>query len=194
MKSYRVKQIIAATAICLVIAASGYAQGMDKGQAEVTGQVGVVAGVGTHASFAGSGGVAVTDKVFVFGEFGYIPAGGGSGSVSTGTSGFEFASSGKLVTFMAGAQYGFTEQRSFIPYAGAALGVVHSGFKVSSTVNGVKTEIEASGNDLAVSFGGGARYYVNDRWGFKPELMIFVSGEDKNFVRFSGGIFYQFGR
>jgi hypothetical protein len=43
-----------------------------------------------------------------------------------------------------------------------------------------------------MSIGGGARYYVKDRWGFKPELMVFA-GED-SFVRLGVGMFYQFGQ
>ena len=37
-------------------------------------------GIDTHASFAASGGKAIKDRIFVFGEFGYIPIGGPSAS------------------------------------------------------------------------------------------------------------------
>jgi hypothetical protein len=178
------KKAFAGVVCCLLLAATGYSQSLEKGDMEVTGQVGIVTGINTHASFAASAGKAVTDKVFVLGEFSYIPLGGAEASGS----GFEFSAGGRVVTFMGGAQYQFGERKSFIPYAGGALGVVHSSFE--STVNG--TTLDVSNNDFYVSLSGGARYYVKDRWGFKPELTLFA-GTD-SFWRFAVGMFYRFGR
>jgi len=42
-KNNRLMQVIAAAVVCLVAASSGYAQQLDKGSVETTGQVGVVA-------------------------------------------------------------------------------------------------------------------------------------------------------
>jgi hypothetical protein len=191
-RNKRLMQTIATVACCLVVAASGFAQEMEQGEVEATGQVGVVAGVGTHASFAGSLGWAVRPRIFVLGEFGYTPIGGASGSISGPGGGLAFDSDGRIVSFMVGAQYQLTPQGSFIPYAGAALGGVRFSGSSTTSVNGQTTQVDFSSGHFYASFGGGARYYVNDRWGFKPEIMIFA-GED-TFVRFGGGIFYQFGR
>ena len=76
-------QVIAAAVMCLVVASSGYAQQLLKGKFETTGQVGIATGIGTQASFAGTLGTAVRDKVFVLGEFGWIPLGGANASGST---------------------------------------------------------------------------------------------------------------
>jgi hypothetical protein len=184
--------ITAAAAGCLFIAATGQAQEMGKGQVETTAQAGIVAGIGTRASLGGSLGAAVNDRVFAFGEFGWVPLGGSSTSGTTPGGSFEFASSGRIVTFMVGAHYQFRGSRSFVPYAGAALGAVHGSGSFTSTVGGSTTETSFSNGDLYLSFGGGWRYYVNNRWGFKPEMMIFAG--DDTFVRIAGGIFYQFGR
>jgi Outer membrane protein beta-barrel domain len=174
---------------CLLLAGSGYAQSLEKGDVEATGQVGIAAGIGgTHASFGASAGKAVTNRVFALGEFGYVPIGGPSGS---GT-GFQFSSGGKVLTFMGGAQYQFSEKSSFIPYAGGGLGILHFSAESSATVGGQTTSIDVSDNKFYVNFGGGARYYVKDRWGFKPELMIFAG--DDSFFRFAVGMFYRFGR
>ena len=188
VKNNRLMPALLAVVCCAVFAASGYAQSLESGEVEATGQAGIAAGIGTHASFAGSVGKALNDRVFVLGEFGYIPLGGANAS---GT-GFEVASTGRVLTFMAGAQYQFNDMRSFTPYAGGGLGVVHAGGSVSSTVGGTTSNASFSSNNFYVNFGGGARYYVRDSWGFKPELMIFA-GED-SFFRFSVGMFYQFRR
>jgi opacity protein-like surface antigen len=191
-RNKRLMQIIATAACCLVFAVSGFGQEMEKGQVEATGQVGVVAGVGTHVSFAGSLGWAVTDRVFGFGELGYAPLGGASGSVQGPGGGFQFASDGHILSFMVGAQYQLRPQGAFIPYGAAALGGVRFSGSSTTTVNNQTTQLEFSSGHFYAAFGGGARYYVSDRWGFKPELMFFA-GED-SFVRFGAGLFYQFGR
>jgi len=179
-----VKKVFAGVVCCLLLAATGYAQSLEKGDMEVTGQVGIVTGINTHASFAASAGKAVADKVFVLGEFSYIPLGGAN--VSGG--GLEFSSGGRVLTYMGGAHYQFGARKDFIPYAGGMLGVVHSSF----SVEGPNQNLESSSNDFYVGLTGGARYYVKDRWGFKPELTLFA-GTD-SFWRFAVGMFYRFGR
>jgi opacity protein-like surface antigen len=188
----RLTQIIAAAIGCLVIVMSGYAQSTEKGKVEATVQAGIVADIGTHASLAGSAGTAVSDKVFAFGEFSWIPTGSGNTTVTFpgGVIGAEF--SGRLLTFMAGAHYQFQKQKSFIPYAGASLGLVHLGGSSTTTNNGTTTTTSFSSDNFYMGLMGGARYYVNDHWGFKPELTWFLG--DNSFVRFGGGLFYQFGQ
>ena len=192
-KNNRLMQVIAAAVTCLVVASSGYAQQLVKGKIEATGQIGVATGIGTQASFAGSLGAAIKDNVLVLGEFGWIPLGGASASGSAPGGAFlEFSTGGRVLTFMAGAQYQFRETHSFVPYAGAALGLVDSSGELETTVSGSSQSANFSRTDFYMSFGGGARYYVKDSWGFKPEFMIFAG--DNTFFRFGAGIFYQFGR
>lgn len=191
----RIKRLLQSTAVvvgCLVFAAAGYAQSLESGEVEATGQVGIVTGIRTHASFAASVGKALNDRVFALGEFGYIPLGGASASGTTPGGGFQFDSGGKVLTFTGGIQYQFNDTRSFSPYAGAGLSLVRFSGSNTSTVNGSTTSTSFSNNEFYVSLGGGARYYVKDSWGFKPELMIFA-GED-SFFRFAVGMFYQFRR
>jgi Outer membrane protein beta-barrel domain len=191
-KNNRLMQVIAAAVTCLVVASSGYAQQLLKGKFETTGQVGIATGIGTQASFAGTLGKVVKDNVLVLGEFGWIPLGGANASGSVPGGSFDISSGGRVLTFMAGAQYQFRETRSFVPYAGAALGIVDSSGGFEGTIGGSNQNVNSSRSDFYVSFGGGARYYVKDSWGFKPEFMIFAG--DNTFFRFGGGIFYQFGR
>ena len=189
-RNHALAKFIATAIGCLTIAASGYAQKLEKGYVETTGQVGIVTGIGTHASLSGSIGTAVTDRVVAFGEFGWIPLGGTNvTTITTPGNTLGFTSSGRILTFMGGAHYYFRETRSFIPYAGGALGLVHGSGSTSQTVGGITAQSSFTTNHLYVSFGGGARYYVTDRWGFKPEFMIFAG--DDTFFRFGAGAFYQ---
>jgi opacity protein-like surface antigen len=185
-----IKRTVAGVVGCLLLAASGYAQTLEKGEVEATGQVGIVTGIKTHASFAASAGKAITDRIFAQGEFGYIPLGGTSFTVPGG--GPQFSSGGSVMSFMGGAQYQFSERNSFIPYAGGAVGIVRFSGSVTSTSGGTTTTADASDSDFYVSLSGGARYYVKDRWGFKPEFTIFAG--DDTFFRFGVGFFYQFRR
>src|SRR5262245_11358665 len=118
-RTHPLMHIVAAAIACLALVSSGFAQKLEKGQVEGTGQVGIVTGIGTRASLAASAGTALTDRVFAFGEFGWIPL-GGSSSVSSTTPGnsFGFETSGRLLTFMGGAHYQFDETHSLVPYAG----------------------------------------------------------------------------
>lgn len=188
----RFTQVIAAAVGCLILSASAYAQNLEKGNWETTGQVGLVTGIKTHASFAGAAGRAITDRIFVLGEFGYIPLGGASASGVGAGGGLNFDAGGKVLTFMAGGQYQFGQKSSFVPYAGLGLGFVHSSFSATTNLNGSVTDFDVSSDDFYMNFGGGARYYVKDKWGFKPEFMVFA-GTD-TFFRFAVGVFYQFGR
>ena len=99
-------------------AGAGFGQDLQKGEAEATAQAGVVAGIGTHGSFGASIGAAATDQVFVFGEFSYIPLGGGSVEAF----GFRAGGSAKAYGFNFGGQYLFPKSGALAPYAGAVWG------------------------------------------------------------------------
>jgi hypothetical protein len=188
----RLMQVVAAAVACFAVASSGYAQQLDKGKLEATGQVGVATGIGTQASFAGSFGAAVKDNLLLLGEIGWVPLGGADGSGSSSGNPFQFSAGGKVLSFMAGGQYQFSAQNAFVPYAGVALGIVYTSGDVETTVGGVSQRVDYNRGDFYVSFGGGARYHVKDNWGFKPEFMVFAG--DNTFFRFGAGVFYQFGR
>jgi hypothetical protein len=191
-KTYRWIVFVLTLLDCFAHTELGYAQNLEKGDAEATAQIGLVAGVGTHASLNGNVGTAVTDKVFAFAELGWIPLGGTSASFNTiPGANINFKSGGRILSFMAGAQYQLREMTSFTPYAVGALGLVHASQNVSQTLGGTTTNVSVSNSNFYVGVGGGARHYFNESWGFKPELMIFL-GKD-TFFRFGAGFFYEFG-
>ena len=179
---------LAAVLVCVAVSATSYAQEPRDVEANV--QVGVVSGIGTHGSFGGGIGVGLTPRILGFGEFSYIPLGSASSSVPS--LGLQAGGSARAMNFNLGGRYEFSGTRTMAPYASAGLGVLHSSSSFSSTVGGITISGEGSSSDLYFNFGGGLRYFVNDRWGWKPELMIFA-GPD-TFVRLGGGIFYRFGR
>jgi hypothetical protein len=147
-----------------------------------------VSGIGSHGSFGGSLGIPVTDHLILSGDLSYIPLGGASLTVLGST----MSSSAKAFNFNGNLQYQFKPTRAVVPYAGAGLGFLHSSFDTSSsTVGAGSFSATGSSTDLYFNTGGGLRYYVKERWGFRPEFMIFAGSN--TYVRFAGGIFYQFG-
>jgi Outer membrane protein beta-barrel domain len=171
-----------------VVLTSMASYGQSVGNMEVTGHLGIVGGIGSHGSFGGSLGAPVSDRLILAGDLSYIPMGGGSVSVLGATT----RSSAKAFNFNANLQYQFNAAHSVVPYAGAGLGFLHSSFSTSSNFLGPgSVNVQGSATDLYFNVGGGLRHYVKERWGFKPEFMIFAG--PNTYVRLAGGMFYQFG-
>ena len=176
--------LVAITAFIFAASLASYGQG----NFEVAGHGGVVGGIGSHGIVGGSIGAPVADKLVLQGELSLIPMGSSSVTVNGTTN----SSSAKAIDFNGTMQYEFTPTRGVVPYAGAGLGFLRSNFETSIISSGVTTfKVSGSATDAYFNFGGGLRYYVNNRWGFKPEFQFFAGSN--TFVRFTGGIFYQFG-
>ena len=179
-------RVLAITVFVVVMSvASSYGQG----STEVTGHLGIVGGMGpgSHASLGGSLGIPVTDNLSLHGDLSYIPMGGSRVTMLGATT----SASASALNFNATLQHQFRATRSVTPYAGAGLGFLRSSFDTSSNVPGFRFSASGSSTDVYLNLGGGFRYFVNGRWGFKPELMIFAG--PNTYVRLAGGIFYRFG-
>jgi hypothetical protein len=184
------ERVLTVTAFVMVASvSSSYGQGITAGNTEVTGHLGIVSGIGTHGSFGGSLGVPVTDRFILSGDLSYIPMGGAS--VTAG--GLTASSGARAFNFNGTLQYQFKQlHTAVVPYAGAGLGLLHSSFDSSTNVPGSPPiSVSGSSTDLYFNIGGGFRYFVNQHWGFRPELMIFAG--PSTYVRLAGGIFYRFG-
>ena len=183
------ERVLGITAFVVVASvASSYAQGITSSNMEVTGHLGVVSGIGSHGSFGGSLGVPVSDSFIVSGDLSYIPMGGGSVTAQGATT----SAGARAFNFNGTLQYQFKQLHTVVPYAGAGLGLLHSSSDASSNVPGLPSfNASASSTDLYFNIGGGFRYFVNQRWGFRPELMIFAG--PNTYIRLAGGIFYRFG-
>ena len=182
--------------VCLIViglfvmTGLGYGQDVEKGQLEATGQIGLVSGIGTHGAFGGSLAGALSQNVFAYGEFLYIPLGSSTVSVF----GTNTRVSAKAYNFDAGLQYQFRKYGSMVPYGNVGLGLLHSSASVSNTFSfqGFDFSTGGSANDFYANLGGGVRYYVSPQWGFRPEFTVFAGSN--TFVRIGAGVFYQFGK
>ena len=176
---------LVATIGLFVMSGLGYGQ-TEKGQVEVTGQAGFVSGIGTHGAFGGSVATGLSESVLVYGEFLYIPL--GSTTINIGSL------SARSYNFDAGLQYHFRKHGSMVPYGNVGLGLLHSTASVSNSFSfqGFNFTTGGSSNDFYANIGGGVRYYMTDRWGFRPEFTIFAGSN--TFVRIGAGVFYAFGQ
>lgn len=90
-----------------------------------------------------------------------------------------------LVDFQAGIKYSLLNYDMFEPYAMVALGAGH----FSTSLFG------DTGFGLHAGFG--TRVYIGPNWGVVPEVKwtrYFFSGPDTNTFRYTGGVFFQWGR
>ncbi len=182
------KTFIKAIVLCILMSRVSYAQ--EPRQMEANAQVGIVSGIGTHGSFGGGLGVALNPRFLGYGEFSYIPLGSASNSLPA--FGLQAGGSARAFNFNVGGQYRFSRSGEMEPYAGAGLGVLHASSNYSTSFGGMTISGEGSSNDLYFNVGGGLRYFANDRWGLRPEFMIFAGSN--TYVRIGAGIFYHFGR
>ena len=178
--------MLTALVLCVGMSAASYAQ--EPRQMEANAQVAIVSGIGTHGSFGGGMGVALAPRVRGYGEFSYIPLGGNTSTVA----GLQAGGSVRAYNFNAGGQYELSRSGSMAPYAGFGLGMLHTSSSFSSSFGGTTVSGSGSSTDFYFNVGGGLRYFVNARWGWRPEVMVFAG--PTTYVRLGGGIFYHFGR
>jgi len=98
-----------------------------------------------------------------------------------------------LIEATAGVQFQAPLRDSKIaPFAGVAVGLARSRLALQESTFNI-LDLNFSDNHFALNFGGGARVYVSEKWGVKPEFkIVHIPGE--NWVRTSVGVFYQFGK
>ena len=187
---WTLSNILGTIIIAIAVNPSMFAQDVEPAKVEATGMVGVLTGIGTHGMVGGSIAAAVRNRFSVIGELSYIPL----GSDSVDVLGVRSEFSAKAISFNVGGQYQLRQSRKVSPYVGAGVGFLHSSSSssVTTTFQGFDFKDGSSDTNAYLNLGGGARYHVNDRWGFKPEVMLFLGHQ--TFGRVSAGIFYQFGK
>jgi opacity protein-like surface antigen len=181
--------VLGAIVVCTAFSPNTFAQETETGKVEASAMVGLVSGIGTHGLVGGSVAAAVRSRFLVIGELSYIPL----GSDNVDILGVRSEFSAKAISFNVGGQYQLRASGKTTPYVGAGVGFLHSSSNSSVTTSfqGFDFNGDSSDTNAYFSVGGGARYYVNDRWGFRPELMIFAGHQ--TFGRASVGVFYRFG-
>jgi hypothetical protein len=190
-RSYSVsdlKSVAAGFAFVLSVAGAGTAtaQQLAPGQAEGAAFVG---GVTDGGGFTFGGGIHyVYDARWLFvGELGYLTGGDDFQAPVPGVSvGVE--SSAISVDLNAHYLLPQSANEGLTPYLLVGLGFLRA--SATTTVFGTTTSL--SDTDAGLNIGAGARWQAGLNWGVRPELKVFVS--DNSSVRFSVGLYYQFGR
>ena len=164
------KKLLGSALVALTLTAVGSiatAETLDKGSTEAMGYVGGLTD-NLGGTFGGGIGYAVDRRLQVAGELGWISA--------SGLHGFEFGLNGKYM-------FPLKNKAKVTPYVLAGLGILHvghSGFSSGGSTRG------------GLNLGGGARLRAGKNWGIQPEFKFFVSNH--TYARFSGGIYYTFGK
>jgi hypothetical protein len=180
------------SAVLLFVCALGLSGGDLKGKGEVDafgGGVDFSSGGGNHGLFGVSGAYGLMPWAQVYGEYSYAPLGSGGG-VSL-----------HLNDFQGGVKVSM-QSDTIEPYGLLGLGMGRFTTSVSGFSSGGLTfsGSSLSTNNFGLHIGGGARFYMGSskKWGVEPEIRwgrYFASNSGSlNVFRYTGGIFYQWGK
>lgn len=176
---------------------------------------GATSGARNHGTVGGSAGIAIKRRWVVFFEYSHMRPGSRNEDyrVPLGRE-FHGVSNSWANDFSLGAHFNLPlRSQRFVPYAAASIGRITWSAHVSGistyqslpdlTIRTERTEGNGGISTQSFSFGGGVRWYLNDRWGLRPEIK-WVSGlrhtsfgfdakfaGRDSFVRASVAIFYQ---
>ncbi|MEO5923251.1 MAG: hypothetical protein ABIR70_05420 [Bryobacteraceae bacterium] len=120
---------------------------------------------GNHGIYGANIGFGISPKATIYGEISHAPLNGGA----------------DLVDFNGGVKFTLLSKDKWEPYVLVGVG----GNRV------------AGNSDFGFHFGGGSRYFVGKNWGVQPEIRwtrYFHNGSDTNAIRYTGGLFFQWGR
>jgi len=177
--------------ILLAVSASIWAQsvsdnggGITSGSVDVSGNVGFSNLTGAdnnkHVNFGGAGGVNLSPRITLLGEYTYMPMGSLTG----------VAFNTQLVGVATRLNFGSFKR--VVPYA-----VVGFGF---DRLNGSESGVSVSANGSYAAVGGGASLYLGKSWGIRPEFRwerqeVTFSGliSDTNVVLGNASVFFQWG-
>lgn len=168
--------------VCTVASAQEVTTGQTEALAFVGGVTdggGLALGGGMHYAF--------NPRWLFDGELAYLT---GGNDVQGTVRGFGVDIDNKAVSVDLNAHYLFPQSRNqkVMPYVLGGLGFLR--VSASATVFGMTTSVSDTAVGLNVGFG--ARWQAGQRWGVRPEMKVFVA--DNSSVRFSTGLYYQFGR
>jgi len=165
-------------------AASDSGGGITSGSVDVSGNVGFSNLTGAdgnkHINFGGAGGVNLSPRVTLLGEYTYMPMGSLTG-VAFNTQ-----------LFGAASRFNFGSSKRVVPYA-----VVGLGF---DRLNGSESGVSVNANGFYAAVGGGASLYLGKSWGIRPEFRwerqdLTFAGlvSNTNVVMGSASVFFQWG-
>lgn len=192
IKSALVRSCLAAVFLFL-LSSPVWAQGVVARSGEVAGTVGFsnLTGVdgNKHVNFGASGGVNLTDRVAVVGEYTYLPMGSVSGGGASG--------SGSYQQFGGAARFSLDRSTRVVPYALVAFGYARDSEEVS--VAGIGSGSGSLNGDY-FGLGGGASIYLSRSLGIRPEFRyerqeFYQNGNSagQNVALGTVSVFYQWG-
>lgn len=169
-----------AMAVAATVATPAAAQEIQAGQTEVVGFIGG-ASDGGGTLFGGGLQFAMSPKILIVPEFGYLTLGDDFSGAGFSVDSHAFEVNGNLHYLFA------TQNPKVLPYVLGGIGYL----RVSASASAGGFSGSASDSRVGVNVGGGLRWQAGDRWGVRPELKIFVA--DGSNVQFTAGIYYKFG-
>jgi hypothetical protein len=167
------------------------AQSGDTDAGEIAGRVGAAfgggsPGMGTQISTGGSSGVAFSRYGMAFIDIGFMPLGqhtiqGWPDRASVNRS--------YLLDFGVDFHIRVPVRHNLAPYAIAGTGLMWNMVRENATApSGGPVVNHWNQFNGALHTGGGVRYYVNEKWGIRPEVKVIVSKQI--YTSFSVGVFY----
>ena len=143
---------------------------------ELTGFVGGVLGVGSHPAVGAAVAYPTSRYLVPNVEFSYSPL-DERGGIKT-----------RLWDFNGGLHVRFPDRGipRLTPYLGFGIGLI----RIENRFPAPPFSRGADVNKFAVNLSGGARYYITDQFGVRPEIKGFLG--DYSFMRASVGVFWQF--
>jgi hypothetical protein len=161
--------------LVLCVPAHAQSEGTRFEAAGFTGMTSGLAG-STKWNFGGSFAYAAARNLSFVGEAARTQLG------SSSMSSFEVGAN--VLEMTGGLQYPLRSPfRSIAPFVGAGLGIA----RVGVSFNGQS----ASQSDFTVNGGGGIRFFISPKFGFRPEVkLVHVPGD--TYIRTTVGLFYQF--
>jgi hypothetical protein len=177
----------------LVLTTPSFAQSGDSDTGEVAAFGGGVFGIGTHAAVGASSGVAFSKYGIGLIEVAFSPLGDQTVRRRIGPR----PENSKLFDFNFSVHIRIPVKQRFAPYAIVGGGLLFDKFKVVPTVGPppetgepptVQPAFSVDEANFGFHTGGGARYYIREDWGIRPEFKVIVS--NRTYTRFTVGIFY----
>ena len=167
-----------------------------KGATEIAGFVGASYGIDEFRVMGGGNvAYAVTREIMPYAELSYFPGIGRRDTVNN----TDYIYSVPLTDFHGGVHIRIPIKESkVVPYLSAGMGLVHLQsvtYTSTAIVNGqtitYKPYTFPSESKFAGNFGGGFRFYVNEKFGIRLEAKAYAAKDEAVFGKVTVGFFYQ---
>ena len=180
------KKAVTILFLCVGVSSVASAQQVTPGRTEA---VGFIGGVTDGGGFTVGGGIhyALDTKWILDGELSYLT---GGDDFSGNFQGIPVSAESSAIAVDLNAHYLLQNpgKAPFAPYLLGGLGIVRA--RATATTIGITQSI--SDTEAGVNIGVGGRWQPGVNWGVRPEIKVFIA--ENTSVRFSVGLYYQFGR